>query len=78
MTDFNGKQIIVTAGASGIGHSIATSFLKAGAAVHVVDVDENKTVVSFNKGKTVLSLDYKASIKRDTETKRLINIYSKK
>ncbi|MFK8020597.1 MAG: SDR family oxidoreductase [Pseudomonadales bacterium] len=40
MTDFKGKQIIVTAGASGIGHSIATSFIRAGATVHVVDVDE--------------------------------------
>jgi len=46
--------------------------------LHIVDIEEDKTVMSFNKGKTVLSLDYKSTIKRDIETKRLINIYSKK
>ena len=51
---------------------------KLNAILNVVDINENKVVVSFNKGKTVLSIDYKNTIKRDIETKRLINIYSKK
>ena len=36
----SGRSVIVTAGASGIGHAIATSFHQNGDAVHVVDIDE--------------------------------------
>ena len=36
---YSGKSVIVTAGASGIGYAIATSFLKEGATVHIVDID---------------------------------------
>ncbi len=36
---FSGRSVIVTAGASGIGHAIATSFHRNGDAVHVVDID---------------------------------------
>lgn len=46
--------------------------------LNVVDINESKVVVSFNKGKTILGLDYKNSVKRDVETKKLVNIYSKK
>ena len=38
--DFSGQSALITAGASGIGEQIARSFVAAGAAVHVVDVDE--------------------------------------
>jgi NAD(P)-dependent dehydrogenase (short-subunit alcohol dehydrogenase family) len=33
------QRVLITAGASGIGHAIAQSFLDAGAAVHVGDID---------------------------------------
>ncbi len=36
----SGRSVIVTAGASGIGHAIATSFHQNGDAVHVVDIDD--------------------------------------
>lgn len=48
----SGRSVMVTAGASGIGHAIATSFHQNGDAVHVVDID-TKAVARF-------SLDYPA------------------
>ncbi len=42
-----GRSVIVTAGASGIGHAIATSFHQNGDAVHVVDID-TKAVARFS------------------------------
>ncbi len=36
--DLSGKRVLVTAGASGIGRSIAEAFLSAGARVHVCDI----------------------------------------
>ena len=33
------QRVLVTAGASGIGHAIATAFSAAGAGVHVADID---------------------------------------
>ena len=41
MPSFDRQSVLITAGASGIGHAIATSFAEAGAGVHVVDVDES-------------------------------------
>ena len=40
MYTFENQNVLVTAGASGIGRCIAISFLKAGANVHVADIDE--------------------------------------
>ncbi len=40
MPSFEQQSILITAGASGIGHAIATGFHAAGANVHVVDVDQ--------------------------------------
>lgn len=37
--DLTGKRAIVTAGASGIGFAVATAMVKAGARVHICDVD---------------------------------------
>jgi NAD(P)-dependent dehydrogenase (short-subunit alcohol dehydrogenase family) len=39
MLDYSKKSVLVTAGGSGIGAYIAASFSKAGARVHVVDLD---------------------------------------
>src|SRR6218665_1997532 len=36
----NGKRVLVTAGAQGIGLAIADAFVAAGAQVHICDVDE--------------------------------------
>ena len=41
------RSVIVTAGASGIGHAIATAFHQNGDAVHVVDIDE-RAVARFS------------------------------
>jgi len=51
---------------------------KLDAILNVVDINESKVVVTFNKGRTVLGLDYKNLVKRNLETKKLVNIYSKK
>jgi NAD(P)-dependent dehydrogenase (short-subunit alcohol dehydrogenase family) len=39
MTTVNGQRVLVTAGAGGIGRSIATAFASAGARVHACDID---------------------------------------
>ena len=39
-TSMNGKRVLVTAGAQGIGLAIAETFAGAGAQVHVCDIDE--------------------------------------
>jgi NAD(P)-dependent dehydrogenase (short-subunit alcohol dehydrogenase family) len=39
MTTANGQRVLVTAGAGGIGRSIATAFASAGARVHACDID---------------------------------------
>jgi NAD(P)-dependent dehydrogenase (short-subunit alcohol dehydrogenase family) len=39
-TSAQGLRVLVTAGAAGIGHAIANTFLEHGARVHVCDVDE--------------------------------------
>lgn len=44
----------------------------------VVDIDKDKIVISFNKNKSILSLDYKNKIKRSLKSKLLVNIYTKK
>ncbi len=38
--NFNDQSVLITAGASGIGRAIALEFHKAGASVHVVDIDK--------------------------------------
>lgn len=40
--DLTGRRAIVTAGASGIGHAIATAMMRAGARVHICDVDRTQ------------------------------------
>jgi NAD(P)-dependent dehydrogenase (short-subunit alcohol dehydrogenase family) len=39
MTTANGQRVLVTAGAGGIGRSIATAFASSGARVHACDID---------------------------------------
>ena len=48
MYTFENQNVLVTAGASGIGRFIAASFLKAGANVHVADIDAS-AVEEFRK-----------------------------
>ena len=39
MSDFQGQRVLVTAGAAGLGRATALAFAKAGARVHVCDID---------------------------------------
>jgi len=46
--------------------------------LNLIDLNDNKVVVAFITGKTIIGLDFKNTIKRNMETKKLVNIYSKK
>jgi len=39
VTDYSGKVIVVTGGASGIGRAVAARFMQAGATVAILDID---------------------------------------
>ena len=41
MKSFKGYEVLITAGASGIGRAITESFLEQGARVHVLDIDQH-------------------------------------
>lgn len=44
--DFNDKNIVITAGASGIGYEIAKAYNRCGARVFVCDIDEQKVLTT--------------------------------
>ena len=50
----SGKRVLVTAGASGIGATVAQRFLQAGAHVHVCDIDE-RALQNFSAAHTEIS-----------------------
>lgn len=51
----NNKRVLVTAGASGIGRSIVDAFIKAGARLHVCDIDE-KALTKLQKAEPGISV----------------------
>lgn len=48
--DFSDKSVIITGGAGGIGYGMATAFIKAGANVLIVDINED----ALNKAQAAL------------------------
>lgn len=58
MTDFNGRSVIVTGGARGIGLSVSRAFAAAGAEVWIVDVDgEEAEAAARTAGTHALACD---------------------
>ena len=51
---------------------------KMNALLNIVHVEDEKIYVSFNKGKTIISIDYKGQVKRNIETKKLNKYILKK
>jgi NAD(P)-dependent dehydrogenase (short-subunit alcohol dehydrogenase family) len=45
----NGLRVLVTAGAAGIGRTLAATFLEHGARVHICDIDESALAEARNK-----------------------------
>src|SRR5687767_2277724 len=45
----NGLRVLVTAGAAGIGRTLAKTFLEHGARVHICDIDEGALAEARNK-----------------------------
>ncbi|WP_264737022.1 SDR family oxidoreductase [Cytobacillus firmus] len=74
MSNFKGKTVIVTGGASGIGKGIAETFAGKGANVIIADIDEmrgKKLEESLNK-KGLTSMFIRADVKNEAEIKGLI------
>lgn len=44
--DFNGKRVLLTGGASGIGHAIASGFVAAGAMVEILDINPSTHAIA--------------------------------
>ena len=52
MNNFEGRHVVVTAGASGIGLVIARAFVKHGAIAHVCDIDDSRVrEINAEKGR---------------------------
>lgn len=71
---FEGKGVIVTGGASGIGRATAERFLEEGAKVAIVDVSEKNGLRAFRelggKGRTLVLLI--GDVTKSTDVKRIV------
>lgn len=45
----DGKNVVVTGGASGIGRAIADCFAQAGASIHILDIDRNSAKIAVSE-----------------------------
>jgi NAD(P)-dependent dehydrogenase (short-subunit alcohol dehydrogenase family) len=62
-------RVLVTAGASGIGHAIARTFLEAGARVHICDIDEH----ALSRAKSDLASQSLADVANTAHVERLFD-----
>lgn len=74
MADFQGKVVVITGGAGGIGKETATQFLQAGAKVVIVDLMEE----SLNKAKSELQsygevIAIQADVTKEEDVKNYVN-----
>lgn len=74
MGDFSGKTVIVTGGAKGIGSGISMAFVKAGANVVCVDIDEAAGAVIRKAAADAEGVLHfvKADVSQASECKRLV------
>jgi len=75
MFRLDNKTAIITGGGSGIGKAIATVFAKQGAAIHILDMDEqgaNNVVkeITANGGKAQF---YKCDVSKQSEVKQIVD-----
>ncbi len=64
----DGKRVLVTAGAAGIGRAIAATFLEHGARVHVCDIDQGALA---RCGKELRASQSLADVSKPTDVERL-------
>jgi dihydroanticapsin dehydrogenase len=69
-----GKRVIVTGGASGIGEASARRFIEEGAAVAIVDLDEERGgALAAELSSTGLAIYRRADVTREAEVKAVID-----
>ena len=71
--EFNGRVVVVTGGAQGIGKCIADEFRKAGARVHVIDRQDGDWFVGDLAEKSVLEAFAAEVLARDGHVDMLVN-----
>ncbi len=73
MKAFDGKVVVVTGGAKGIGSAVANAFLREGASVHIIDKQPGEWFVGDVSDKETLERFAESIIEKSGHVDYLIN-----